>query len=326
MKNQKGITLIALIITIIVMLILVGVSVSVAINTGLFKTASGVSKDTEDEKTNELKISGGQANLNNEYTDIEQYVESLKGDSGGDKEYILGAEGDPYIGYYAYVDGEIGIIYADFAHSVPNGSWGSYIYSYEAGTDFKDYYVSGKYEEGPFPANDILIAEGDGNDRFLIMALEDISESAYTWYNSKWENELDVDDAAIGISPDGIGKTNTKNMCRIWKTDTNPDKFNTDIWAQIGEESNWFVPSRDEWLAFNESFSIYTSAESDAYGLAPYYWTSSLYSHCEAYYVDFQNEDIQYTLSGNELECKNSVRLSATFWFIDFGKIINYTK
>ena len=38
-KKQKGITLIALIITIIVMLILVGVSVTVALNGGLFSTA-----------------------------------------------------------------------------------------------------------------------------------------------------------------------------------------------------------------------------------------------------------------------------------------------
>ena len=60
------------------MLILVGVSVTVAINTGLFKTASGVSKDTKDEKANELKISGGQVNLKNEYTDINEYVASLK--------------------------------------------------------------------------------------------------------------------------------------------------------------------------------------------------------------------------------------------------------
>ena len=39
MKKQKGITLIALIITIIVMLILVGVTVTTAINGGLFKKA-----------------------------------------------------------------------------------------------------------------------------------------------------------------------------------------------------------------------------------------------------------------------------------------------
>lgn len=39
MRGQKGITLVALVITIIVMLILVGVSVTVAINGGLFGKA-----------------------------------------------------------------------------------------------------------------------------------------------------------------------------------------------------------------------------------------------------------------------------------------------
>ena len=39
MKNKRGITLIALVITIVVMLILVGVSVSVALNGRLFATA-----------------------------------------------------------------------------------------------------------------------------------------------------------------------------------------------------------------------------------------------------------------------------------------------
>jgi len=40
MREQKGITLVALIITIIVMLILVGVTVSVVIESNLFDTAS----------------------------------------------------------------------------------------------------------------------------------------------------------------------------------------------------------------------------------------------------------------------------------------------
>jgi len=46
-KKQKGITLVALIITIIIMLILVGVSVSVAINGGLFRTAKQAVIGTE---------------------------------------------------------------------------------------------------------------------------------------------------------------------------------------------------------------------------------------------------------------------------------------
>ena len=66
MKTQKGITLIALIITIIVMLILVGVSVSVALNTGLFSTAQGIAKDTEAHKENETKLSSGKVTIKQE--------------------------------------------------------------------------------------------------------------------------------------------------------------------------------------------------------------------------------------------------------------------
>ena len=46
MRNSKGITLIALIITIIVMLILVGVTVNVAMQGGLFGTAREASSET----------------------------------------------------------------------------------------------------------------------------------------------------------------------------------------------------------------------------------------------------------------------------------------
>ena len=56
MKNQKGITLIALIITIIVMLILVGVSVTVALNGGLFETAQDTVDRTKAARDEELLI------------------------------------------------------------------------------------------------------------------------------------------------------------------------------------------------------------------------------------------------------------------------------
>ena len=47
MKSKKGITLIALVITIIVMLILVGVTVTVSLNGGLFTTAKGATEETQ---------------------------------------------------------------------------------------------------------------------------------------------------------------------------------------------------------------------------------------------------------------------------------------
>lgn len=47
MRGQKGITLVALVITIIVMLILAGVTISVVINGGLFDQASNATEETK---------------------------------------------------------------------------------------------------------------------------------------------------------------------------------------------------------------------------------------------------------------------------------------
>ena len=56
-RNNKGITLIALIITIIVMLILVGVSVNVALNGGLFDTAKTAVSETQKAADEEVLLS-----------------------------------------------------------------------------------------------------------------------------------------------------------------------------------------------------------------------------------------------------------------------------
>lgn len=53
MKGQKGITLVALIITIIVMLILVAVTISVALNGGLFTKAKDARDKTVEEQLKE---------------------------------------------------------------------------------------------------------------------------------------------------------------------------------------------------------------------------------------------------------------------------------
>ena len=59
MRGQKGITLIALVITIIVMLILVGVTISMAVNGGLFNYAKNAVTDTEAAKQNESHLGDG---------------------------------------------------------------------------------------------------------------------------------------------------------------------------------------------------------------------------------------------------------------------------
>ena len=54
MKNQKGITLIALIITIIVMLILVAVAVTTAVQSGLFGHAGNATQGWKNSEENRM--------------------------------------------------------------------------------------------------------------------------------------------------------------------------------------------------------------------------------------------------------------------------------
>jgi len=65
MKKEKGITLIALIITIIVMLILVAVTINVALNGGLFEKARNASEQTQIEVDREILISAVVGTLDN---------------------------------------------------------------------------------------------------------------------------------------------------------------------------------------------------------------------------------------------------------------------
>ena len=73
MKGQKGITLIALIITIIVMLILVGVSVTVALQGGLFERAERARDDTRSALNQENDLDSGVVNMTNGAKDITYY-------------------------------------------------------------------------------------------------------------------------------------------------------------------------------------------------------------------------------------------------------------
>ena len=78
MKDQKGITLVALIITIIVMLILVAVTISVALNGGLFDNAKTARNETIAEQAREA-ITLAKAELVSEY-----YVKSISAPSAAD--------------------------------------------------------------------------------------------------------------------------------------------------------------------------------------------------------------------------------------------------
>ena len=79
-EQNKGITLIALVITIIVMLILVGVTITMAVDGGLFEKARSAATRTNEAKKQELLIAEGKIEVGGKvYNTLDEYVSSLKG-------------------------------------------------------------------------------------------------------------------------------------------------------------------------------------------------------------------------------------------------------
>ena len=75
MKTNKGITLIALVITIIVMLILVVVTIRISTNGGLFDYAGKAARETNDAITDETDIANGKITIGGvTYNSIEDYI------------------------------------------------------------------------------------------------------------------------------------------------------------------------------------------------------------------------------------------------------------
>ena len=80
MRSQKGITLIALVITIIVMLILVAVTIAMAVNGGLFDYARRAGQETNTALSEESNLAEGRLNVTDvEATDINGIVEHYQG-------------------------------------------------------------------------------------------------------------------------------------------------------------------------------------------------------------------------------------------------------
>ena len=74
--TQKGITLIALIITIIVMLILVAVTITIAVNGGLFEQAGRATKETTNAINAEQQLANGGITIGDTYyNSIDEYLE-----------------------------------------------------------------------------------------------------------------------------------------------------------------------------------------------------------------------------------------------------------
>ncbi len=94
MKN-KGITIVALIITIIVLLILATISISLVINNGVLdKAQHGVDKYSEEEELEQIKLAVASAMLKGKgFLDIDNLNSELRDKFGADKEAIESSNG-----------------------------------------------------------------------------------------------------------------------------------------------------------------------------------------------------------------------------------------
>ena len=300
LRQEKAITLIALVVTIVVLIILATVSINAVMgDDGLIQKAE--------------KASQMQANA--EAVESEAIDELYKDLANALAKTEVIDTTTSYVGYYADIDGDKepdGVIYADLAVAV-SGQWynSNGAFSYEAITGTKDYYVSKTDHEGDFGTKDVLTATGSGADRFYVMALDDFNAGTYyCWYDAG-----KISDYSTVTSTDfGKGKTNTATMIGKWNSSTygaqNDNSTYADMWGVIQDKvkEGWFVPSRGEWGAFANNLGI-TSSNYSNYGLSTYCWSSSP-SNTRSVWFAFFNSGC---MGSDLIDSKIYVRLSATF-------------
>ena len=223
-----------------------------------------------------------------------------------------------YTANYADTNGDgtaDGIIFADLAIGGSGTALGQ-SYSIPTASGLKEYYIANEnYSDSRF-GNELgkLIApvEGtSGNDRFYIMALEDVGTTTYYWYYNAYENMNDY--SSTTSRNFGTGKTNTENMIAKWNGSKYGSQNSRDMWGVIQGEINkndkatWFVPSTKEWVAFAGSLGI--TSNYSTYGLSDLYWSSSLFYSGSAYRAYFNYSGI----GNSNVNLATYVRLCATF-------------
>jgi len=339
-KINNGITLIALVITVIVMLILVAVTITMAVNGGLFGKAADAGRQTNEAVALEQELGSGKIKIKDgstiyEYDNINAYFtntpskvyeeseipeepETPEGNEPPQNEGTLLPTTEKGVGYYADLDGDgeietdtDGIIYADMAKGNTNGTmwYNEYgTYTIPVKTNLKEYNLSEETVNGPFgPKKVVTLANDDEtkNDRFYVMALMDYSSGGYySFYWDKNNNKIQ-----FGTSEDfGSGDDNTKLLIEYWDNIPDSDKEwdDGDIWKNLSG-GDWFVPSRAEWSAFAKELGVYENYSN--YGIGDYYWSSSQYDTGNAWRAGFDG-GCMYDFDILDDTC---VRLSTTF-------------
>ena len=219
------------------------------------------------------------------------------------------------VGKYIDINGDgipEGVIFADLAvggdklwNGTPNTR-----YRYEKSSkELKEYVVVGTYTHALNGKREMLTPILDGEDRFYIMALNDVGKNEHCWYHkASFKGMLDYEKATSETF--GSGKQNTLNMIEKWNKGNYGTQNSDDMWRLIQKQvdDGWFVPSIDEWAAFAGQLGI-TKSNYSSKGLSGWYWSSSQYNTNNAYYVNLFDGLVNI----NYVNSPNYVRLSATF-------------
>lgn len=227
------------------------------------------------------------------------------------------SKNEDFTGYYADIDGNgtvDGVIFNDALIPV-QGGWGD---DPQAGNfshngistnvKLKDYTISQESYSGKFGSKPVISPISEGEDRFYVMALENIGTNAYTWYNTA-ENKMN--DYSSTTSGDfGTGRANTTTMISKWNAQAYGKQNAEDLWGVIQSQATngWFVPSRAEWATFAATLSITQDNYSD-FGLSDWYWSSSQGSNTSAWAIYFGLGYVRL----NHIALSSCVRLATTF-------------
>ena len=214
------------------------------------------------------------------------------------------------IGKYVDINGDgipEGVIFADLAvggdklwNGIPNTR-----YRYEKSSkELKEYVVVGTYTHALNGKREMLTPILDGEDRFYIMALNDVGKDEHCWYHkASFKGMLDYEKATSETF--GSGKQNTLNMIEKWNKEDYGTQNSDDMWSLIQEQvdDGWFVPSIREWCAFAEELHINLGRET-----ADSYWSSSQRDKITSFGIDFKVGDFFITTT----DVPYSIRLAKT--------------
>jgi len=312
-RREKGITLIALIVTIIVLLILAGVTINLALNNqGVLEKAKIATREYQNAATNEEK------NLEELGNIIGKYIKKEGIGTGT----TIAKDSYPTIIV-------TGLIYADLDGDtstaeglVVSTSKGDAVV---ATTKMPEGYTMSNYEgESKTAAGKIITTNITGRENFYVLALADYDTNEHYWYKNAYENL----DNYFTSTAFGQGKNNTLKMIERIKDhgdmtkykydsgdpitardDTNP--YGPDMWYLIKDETNWFVPSKEEWWTFlaNLEESGLSVTKYSNYGLRASYWSSSQDYMINAWTVAFN----QRKICADYTKFSNYIRLCTTF-------------